>query len=229
MACKGAAGRAVGRAFRWAHNEGMIARNPLANMRLEQPEPRVTLLSPATHEAMIMHCRSSSDARPFALYLIASHCGARPQQIRDVTVDHISPDGTRWTFQKHKNKKKTRKALTVYLSPCLQTLVRIILASRRDSAHLFVNSLGEPWKKNTVCQRMRRLKKVLRIDDELIAYSYRHTYATDALRAGVDIPTVSAVMGTSSEMISRVYGHLGEHPKHLLDAAKRTTAKRHES
>jgi integrase len=39
-------------------------------------------------------------------------------------------------------------------------------------------------------------------------YQLRHTFATEALAAGVSIFELARVMGTSVEMIDRTYGHL---------------------
>ena len=39
-------------------------------------------------------------------------------------------------------------------------------------------------------------------------YQLRHTFATEALAAGISIFELARVMGTSVEMIDRTYGHL---------------------
>lgn len=39
-------------------------------------------------------------------------------------------------------------------------------------------------------------------------YQLRHTFATEALAAGVSIFELARVMGTSVQMIDRTYGHL---------------------
>jgi len=53
-------------------------------------------------------------------------------------------------------------------------------------------------------------------------YDLRHTYATWSLAAGVDIFTLARRMGTSLQMIDRIYGHLAsgadDYERELLDA-----------
>jgi integrase len=216
------AGSILKRVFRWAHNEGKIVRNPLAELKLEESESRVVVVRPEVHAMLIEHLRKTKESRPFALYLIASKCGARPAQIRNVTAENVFYVGESmiWRFDEHKTKKKTKKPLTVYLSPCLQTLTKILLASRIDES-LFVNSDGQPWLKDTVCRKMERLREKLKLPDGVIAYAYRHTFATDALVAGVRIATLATLLGhTDTRMVAKDYGHLSEHHGHLIDAVK---------
>ncbi len=216
------AGAILKRIFKWAHDEGRIAKNPLAGLKLAQPRPRTQTVSYSMHARLIQDCQQSDKSRSFMLYLIASRCGARPQQIREVTANHVLADGTAWVFGDHKTRNKTKRPLVVYLSPCLQTLTRI-LAVRHPSGSMFRTDSGQSWKKDTVCRRMSRLRTRLGLPD-VIAYSYRHSFATDSLLAGNSLATVAALLGHSSTaMVSRVYGHLDQHNQHLLDAVRKTS------
>lgn len=163
-----------------------------------------------------MDCREQGYPA-FGLYLIACRSGARPQQIRDVEATNVI--GQTWVFKRHKSIKKTQKPLMVFLSPCLLTITKVLLA-RRLSGPLFVNDNGEPWKKDSVDQRMRRIRKRLDLPPATVVYAYRHGFATDALLSGVSIATVAQLLEhTSTQMVSRVYGHLDQHQQHLINAA----------
>jgi integrase len=221
---------AIKRVYRWAHGTGKISRNPLFSFSVPEGVPRVVTVAHDAHELLVREMMKLSDDRTFAQYLIASKCGARPQQIREVTREHVLPDHTAWVFaaDEHKTGKRTNRMLVVYLSPCLQTLTRILLSqSRSRSPHLFTNSDGEKWKKDTVAQRMRRLRKRFGLPDDLIIYAYRHTMATEALLAGVPIATVSVLMGhTDTRMVAQRYGHLDQHKQYLIDATAQMAARR---
>jgi integrase len=224
VAAKRDAGQTIRSAFRWAMNEGMIDKNPAANMRLEQPAPRTHTIDYETHKRLVLDAMTSDKSRSFALYLIASRCGARPQQIREVAKENIFYNGQAWIFHRHKTRGKTGKPLVVPLAPCLQTLTRI-LASKRDG-RLFLNDRGTAWTKDSVSLRLRRLREKLGIPS-VVAYSYRHTFATDALLSGAPIATVAAMLGhTDTKMVSQVYGHLDQHTWHLIQAAEQTAKHR---
>ena len=56
-------------------------------------------------------------------------------------------------------------------------------------------------------------------------YSFRHAFATHALERGVDSVTVAVLMGHSDpSMLAKVYQHLTQNPKFLLDQVKKATS-----
>ncbi len=217
----------IKRVITWAFNEGKISRNPIAGLRLEGGEVRSATVTQAQHEALVADALASGPDRSFALFLVAMRCGARPQQIRDVTASNII--GQTWVFARHKTAKKTRKPLIVYLPPCLHTLTRI-LAAKYPSGPLFRNGQGGCWKKDSIAQRVRRMRKRLDLADDFTLYAYRHTFATEALLAGVRVAEVAQLLGhTDSRMVDAVYGHLDQHAQHLLEAARAVSVKRSRS
>ena len=57
-------------------------------------------------------------------------------------------------------------------------------------------------------------------------YAFRHSFATHALERGVDSVTVAVLMGHSDpSMLAKVYQHLTQNPKFLLEQAKKATAR----
>jgi integrase len=216
----------VKRVLNWSVEKGYLAINPIAGIKLKSPKSRVRTITPDEHKRMIEACRSQKvNGQSFSLYLIASSCGARPQQIRNVTAAHVHRDGKCWVFTEHKTVDKTGKPLIVYLNPCLQAITKMLIA-KRPTGPLFTMDDGTHWKKDTVVRRMSRLRKKLKISD-VVAYSYRHTFATNALLEDVPIATVSALLGhVDTRMVSRNYGHLEQHQEHLVQAAAQVSMRR---
>lgn len=206
--------RYIKKVVRWAFSRGWIQRNLLDDLRIPTGDSRVVLIDPSVHYRMVADCMSAPRSKPFGLVLIAlHHTGARPVTIRTVEKSQVSEDGCFWIQHKHKTKGKTKRPLIVPLSPCMQTLTKILSASR--SKHLFLNSIGNPWTKDAIVCANNRLRTRLGIEG-VIAYAHRHTFATDALLQGQDLSTVAALLGhTSTDMVSRVYGHLDQHKTHL--------------
>ncbi len=209
------AGHTVKRVLDWAIRRQYLPWSDVTEMRLPSPEPRDEMICYADHCRLIGGCKARK-SRPFRLVLIALRLsGARPAQVRELTASNVIGDS--WVFRRHKTSAKTGKPLVVRCGPCLQTLTRI-LTHARPSGPMLLSAHRKPWPKDGIVLRFRRLREAVGLDG-VTAYSYRHTYATDALQAGISLPTVAALLGhVNPTMVSRVYGHLEKRSDHLSDA-----------
>jgi integrase len=225
------AAASVKRILKWATDEGRIESNPLKTLAVKRGRPRDHVISRTEFETLLAGVWKQRFARrkvaSFRAVLIALRLsGCRPSEITRLMIEDCRTEA--WTIREHKNRKKTYRPRTVYLSPCLQTLTKI--ASRgRVAGPVFQAESGRAWKYSDMRLRFQRLRKKTKISPKCVLYSFRHTWVTEALTAGVDVATVAEMAGTSIQMIDRHYGHLNQQRKHLSDAAlKISVAKYHE-
>lgn len=213
------AGQAVKRALGWSIRRGYLPWSDVLELEFETPQPRDTLISYEQHAKLVAGCKDLKRSRPFGLLLIALRLsGARPSQVRSLTASNCINGN--WVFRRHKTQGKTGKPLVVRCGPCLQTLTRILVHAR-PSGPLFLSGTGRPWTKNGIVLRFYRLREAVKLE-HVTAYSYRHSYATDALEAGISINTVAALLGhTNPSMVAQVYGHLEKRTDHLDEAVSR--------
>jgi integrase len=219
-------GQIVKRAIRWAIEKGLIPTSDVLSIRFEEPESRDSLIDYETHKQLVLESRTQRRSRPFGLVLIALwNSGARPIQIRQVTAWHINQDDE-WVFSSHKTSKKTKRKLIIRPTPCLATLMKILVAAR-PAGNLFLTSQGKPWTKDGIVRRLDRMKTKLKIESNVTAYSYRHTFATDSLLAGVRIEQVAELLNhTDIAMVAKVYGHIGQFGEPLRKAAAESVSQR---
>ena len=216
---------ALKRALNWATEQALIPANPLASVRRPPATRREQLVSDEHHRRML----AASDP-PFRRLLVAlRQLGCRPIEARTVTAADVNWRLGAWVFPlghpANKTGGKTSKPRIVYLSPCAAKLTRW-LAIRHPTGVLFRNSVGAPWTGNAVRCRMRRLREKLGLPP-ITAYSYRHTYATDGLEAGVRLATMAELLGhADSTMLSRCYGHLETRAEHLRAAAAQASRRK---
>lgn len=215
------AAAAIKRAIKWAADEGRIPANPLAKLKVARGSPRDHVISREEYETLLAGVWSGNYARrrvtSFRAVLVALRLsGCRPSEIVNLKIEDF--DGECWTIKEHKTRKKKRRPRIVYLSPCLRTLSRIA-ARGRKSGPLFLADDGRGWKYSDIRLRFQRLRAKTGTTKKCVLYSFRHTWITDALIAGVDVATVAEMAGTSIQMIDRHYGHLCQHRKHMTDAA----------
>jgi integrase len=220
---------ALKRVFNWAAGERRILANPISTMRRPPSNRRTHLISESDHSALVRktgnHAYAGKIDRQFRLALIAiRHCGGRPQDVARARVEFVDATVSRWTLPEHKTQKKTLLPRTIYLSPCLQTITRMLIAGRTEGP-LFRGRRGA-LTVNAITCRVKRLRRDLGLAEGTVAYAYRHSYITDALVRGVDVATVAALTGTSVEMIQRHYGHLSQRSDHLQEAAIRAVTSR---
>jgi integrase len=206
--------RVIKGVFGWARDEGIIEKNPISRIKVPSARPRTITISKEQHAALVAAANPA-----LRLYLIASRCGARPRQIREVTARHVTHDGTRWIFEDHKTRHKTNRPLVVYLPPCLQTLTRL-LVRMHPTGPLFRNFKGKAWTKDSVGSAIVRCRERAKLPDTVIAYAYRHTFATQSLLNGVSLAEVAELLGHNDvRMVSQVYGHLDKHKGHMVEVA----------
>lgn len=208
--------RTAFRVFSWASKEGIIPRNPLAGMPRPQPAPRGRAMMPNEFHKLLEAAYGC-----FKDFLIAmQQTGARPKEIRDMKWEHVKEDRIVW--EKHKTRKKTGKARTIFLTPTMKAL----LDERRKlgQEYCFTNTRGKQWTMNAVRLQVVRIRERAGLSEDLCSYLIRHMFGTQAIINGLDVATVAEAMGhTSLEMISKVYLHLADEHSHMQKAMEQAT------
>lgn len=219
---------ALKRAFNWAIQQGYLEHSPIATIQKPRETRRETTL---TNEQRQLIFDEAGDQNFRDLLILIQETGCRPQEVRCVEARHVELQKELWVFPVAENKTgdKTGKSRVVYLTPKALEVTRRLVKLHPTGA-LLRNSKGEPWTRNAIRCRFRRLRK--RLADELPAdlclYLYRHTFATDGLERGVDPVTLSELMGhADATTVSRVYQHVASRTDHMRKAALRVTG--HES
>jgi len=84
--------------------------------------------------------------------------------------------------------------------------IRQLAEGRPGNAHLFVRDDGSLWGKSHHNRPMQKAVKEATLPEGTCFYSLRHTYASQALMAGMNVQLLAENMGTSITMIERHYG-----------------------
>jgi integrase len=201
--------------FHWAVDQELIPANHIRRIRKPpvKSRGRQALISPEDHARLI------AGASPAIRHvLLALHqTGSRPGEVIGVTAAEFYPEQGLWVLNKHKTAHKGRQRI-VYLTAEVTALCQQ-LAANYPEGPLFRTSSGKPWyDSNYLAQRIRALCKRLGIRG-IIAYGYRHGFATDALANGVPDAQVAELLGHSgTAMLHRHYSHLGARAEALRNA-----------
>lgn len=96
---------------------------------------------------------------------------------------------------------------TVPLSPAAKALFDRLAKSKLPNAHLFTNG-GAAWQPHDWRQPVKDAAAKAKLPADVVLYTLRHCWITDAIVAGMDLLTVAKLSGTSLAMIEKHYGHL---------------------
>ena len=207
----------VKRAFNWATDEGRIPQNPVKKVQKPPVLRRNTILAQSEQKAVY----DASKGQCFKDFVFAmEETGCRPGEVARVTAAEVDIESGTWTFAKHKTVHKTGKPRVVYLTAPMIALCRELIAKYPEGP-IFRNRHGRPWTRNSIRCRFRNLRKKLKLTG-VVAYTLRHTYATDALVNGVDPISLCELLGhTDVSMLMKHYQHLAKKSDHLRKAAER--------
>lgn len=95
----------------------------------------------------------------------------------------------------------------VPLSPAAKVLFDRLAKGKKSSDYLFTHG-GKKWTSDEWSQHFREAARAAGLGDDVVLYTLRHCWITDAIIGGLDLLTVARLAGTSLAMIEKHYGHL---------------------
>lgn len=212
---------ALKRAFNWAEAEGLLAANPIKRVKKPPQTFRNRILTPEEKQEILGAIKD----RHFREFVFAmQETGARPSEVRRVTAANVNLELGVWVFFDHKTAQKTGRPRVIYLTPAMVELSKRLMEEYPDGPLFRGPRSKRGLSRNGVRCRFRNLRLRLPHLKGVIAYAYRHSFATDALANGVGVAQVAELLGhTSTDMVMRHYQHLRERTEHLRQAAVKAT------
>lgn len=216
--------RAVIRVFRWADEEGHIDRNPLGNRKVKKP--RATRRTLEVGADVFQKMLADTPDREFRdLITVAYEIGCRAEEILSVESRHFDAKLQAWVFP-YEDAKGAKCYRCVYLTPAALEITRR-LCLKWPEGPIFRNTDANPWNPFSVSCRFKKFKAKMGV--KYCLTNFRHSWATRALKSGLDPITVSVLMGHSDvSMLAKVYQHLARDTEHLRKMADRVTPERPE-
>lgn len=98
---------------------------------------------------------------------------------------------------------------TVPVSPAAHALFERLAKSKLPAAPLFTQA-GAVWTPQSWAPQVKAAAAKADLPADVVLYTLRHSWITDAIVGGMDPVTVARLTGTSLEMISKHYGHLAQ-------------------
>lgn len=186
--------------FTMAMQWGKASTNPVSQVRFFREENgRTRFLTDAEEAALLTACNPSLHP----LVLAALHTGFRKSELLSLTWQDIDFQHGMMTVQASyaKNGETRSIPMTATVTAALQTL-------RRDdtpTTPVFLTHHGTPYHHtakvfNAACRRAGL--------DDVTFHDLRHTFASRLVMAGIDVPTVQALLGHKTIAMTMRYAHL---------------------
>jgi integrase len=204
-------------AFRWAEKTRRLPSNPLRHLSKPPMESRgdKSLVGDDAYDKL--YEAAPAYFKPFLRLLHLT--GARPGEIAAITAENFDEANALVRLKEHKTARHGKKRF-IFLPPAAIALL-CELKAKYGAGHLLRNRVGLPYTKNAIVHMMASLRKKTGLA-RVTAYSFRHSFATDALAKGVPDAQVAALIGHSgTAMLHRHYAHLTAQSQALRDALGR--------
>lgn len=200
--------------FNWAVTEKLVKVNPLGDGALTLPSEEKREYLVTAHDVATIEKYGSPEFNLFFRVLMLT--GRRPGEVACLTADNVIEvaGGIAWLLksEEHKNGKTTGKSEPVFLNPEAQKLTRLQLekVSGNRSMTLFHTPTGLAWVggSDIANDKIDDIKKRGKLSPDLVLYSCRHTYISNALLAGIPIATVALLVGNSVATLLQHYEHV---------------------
>jgi integrase/recombinase XerD len=167
----------------------------------KRPKKLPTVLSRQEVDALIQ-CTTNLKHRTFLMTLYAA--GLRFSEAANLTIPDI--DSARMMIRVASG--KGRKERLVPLSPRLLTELRAYWLKYKPTDLLFPGKpAAKPYADTTIRKAMKVAAEKAGIRRRVYPHVLRHSYATGLLEAGVDLLTISKLLGHASFVTTMVYLH----------------------
>ncbi|HZP58160.1 MAG TPA: site-specific tyrosine recombinase/integron integrase [Dehalococcoidia bacterium] len=207
--------------YRWLRLEGVMADDPLANVRGPKQARRLPhVLSVEDITALIAAADGDkpADLRDRALLELMYASGLRVSEAAALDLPHV--DLAQRTVRVHGKGNKER--LVVMGDPARRALERYLARGRGElmrrhgarrapvSAALFLNRGGTRLSQRRIQLIVRKYALKAGIDVRVHPHLLRHTFATHLLDGGAELRVVQELLGHSSPNTTQIYLHVTE-------------------
>lgn len=198
--------------FNHAAKCGLAVQNPTIGVKLLDEGPgRMRVMT--FEEGLAYFGTARQPLRDIARVILDT--GLRPDEVYRMEVGNVNFDRST-IFNPHGKTKAARRTITM-TEEVWKILKARVIAAR--GAYVFPSTKNPDRPIGSVRKAHDATVARARITDEFRLYDLRHTYATRAAAAGVDLPTLAALLGHSKITMTMRYVHPAE--EHKREAARK--------
>jgi site-specific recombinase XerD len=196
--------------FDWLTRMGWTKENPLAEFKKRRAEGRIVQVDAETLRRLLELPDQGRFAglRDYALILLSLDTGIRPKEAFSLHPDDINFKAMEVYVRAEE--AKTGITRTLPIGPATADAIRRLLAVRPpewgEGVPVFCTENGTPLNRVTWGDRLEKYSEKLGV--KITPYTLRHSFATWALRNGMDAISLQRIMGHADISMTKRYVHL---------------------
>jgi integrase len=209
----------INQIFRYAKRHNFVAGNPVAELeRDERPQGEARGQEPLGPGALALLLESFEDERFFLFYLTLASSGLRIGEAMALRWRHLeaSPPALHVKATMDRNsgelgppKSKNSRRRVILLPKLVERLNDFRGRTEREDDFIFPG-----LRHGLLSRELARAARRAGITARVTPHTFRHTYGSKLVAAGLDIGYVARQMGDTVETIMRVYTHEYESVQH---------------
>ena len=203
--------------FKYLVKTGHILNNPTEVIQLPKEPKKLpgTILSSREMKKLLSQPDTGTilGFRDRTIYEVLYSTGLRVSELTGMRVQDLNLFQATLFVAESKNFKQRivplGKTACRYLSEYLKNIRLILLRSDlRSSVSVFLNRLGKPLDKSGVEKKLQIYGKRAGIKKHLTIHVFRHTLATEMLKAGADLRQIQELLGHKNLRTTQIYTHV---------------------
>lgn len=190
--------------FSWLVDEDNIRKSPMRKIKSLKID-KLRSRHPLTAEQLELvrdGCRGYKE-KALVEFLVSSGC--RVSEVAGLRVDDID-----WRDRKCKVLGKGGKQRTVYFSVRAKLMLQLYIKGRKGGEALFSSSRApyEPLSDRGIEKIISKLGKRIGMERPLYPHLMRHTFASHALSAGMDLTVIQHLLGHTDPKTTLIYAEI---------------------
>jgi len=204
--------RGIKRLFTWAVEEDFLEKNWFTKLRVPRCGRRKRIFTAA--EIIRLYRSAPPSFRVILFFLL--NTAARPGEIRTLRWSDVDLEKRLICLGNFKAKDRRADELETRSIPLSHVVCRRLERMKRAAVSGTVfnsDRTGKPYSYNALRCLMRRTREkagLLDGGEKAVLYTLRHTAATILLRQGVDLMTLSRILGHTTLEMTKRYLHLDD-------------------
>ena len=190
--------------FAWMNLEDIIKKNPMLKIKSLKVD-KLRARRPLTAEQLEKLRDECQTYKEKALVEFMVSSGCRLSEVIGIQVDQVN-----WHERSVVVLGKGNKERTVYFSVRAKVMLQAYLEQRRGGEALFASSRAPygPMQDRAVQKILKTLGERAAIPQRVHPHILRHTFASNAINAGMDITIIQQLLGHSDPKTTLIYAEL---------------------